>query len=52
MWEQLREPHEFLGALRRKAGLPRSFWSPELRLHRYTTDRYVDPAPSSAAGTP
>ena len=54
MWEQLREPHEFLGALRRKAGLPRSFFSRELRLHRYTTDRYVDPAPapSPAARTP
>ena len=49
MWEHLPEPREFLAALRQKAGLPPTFFGPELRLHRYTTDRYVDPAPARSA---
>jgi len=48
MWEQLPEPAQFLAALKQKAGLPRAFESPELRFSRYTTDRYVDPAPGAA----
>ena len=48
MWEQLREPSVFLAALKHKAGLPRGFDGPDLRYSRYTTDRYVDPAPGAA----
>jgi AmmeMemoRadiSam system protein A len=40
VWESLPEPGEFLGELKRKAGLPRTFWHPELRLSRYTVDKF------------
>ena len=30
----------FLGELKRKAGLPRTFWHPDLRLSRYTVEKY------------
>jgi AMMECR1 domain-containing protein len=40
MWEQLRTFEEFMGELKRKAGLPRSFPSAELQIWRYTVDRY------------
>jgi len=46
MWKQLPDLDAFLGALKQKAGLPRNFTSPELRLQRYTTESYKDPAPS------
>jgi AmmeMemoRadiSam system protein A len=49
MWTQLPDIATFLAALKQKAGLPRDFESPDLRLSRYTTDRYVDPAPSGSA---
>jgi hypothetical protein len=35
VWEQLPDPIEFLDHLRRKAGLPRGFWAPEVRISRY-----------------
>lgn len=41
VWEGLPDPREFLGELRRKAGLPASFWDPELRLSRYTVEKYA-----------
>ena len=40
VWESLPEPAEFLEHLRRKAGLPGGFWHPDLRLSRYTVDKY------------
>lgn len=40
VWESLPEPVEFLGELKRKAGLPRTFWHPDLRLSRYTVDKF------------
>ena len=40
VWESLPEPAEFLGELKRKAGLPRTFWHPDLRLSRYTVDKF------------
>ncbi|MGE5183062.1 MAG: AmmeMemoRadiSam system protein A [Acidobacteriota bacterium] len=48
MWEHLPDVAQFIGALKHKAGLPRGFWSPNVQLWRYTTDRYVDPAPARA----
>jgi AmmeMemoRadiSam system protein A len=36
VWESLPEPTDFLRQLKRKAGLPESFWSAEIRLSRYT----------------
>lgn len=45
MWRELREPQVFLDELKQKAGLPARFWSPEVRLQRYTVDEHVDRAP-------
>ncbi len=38
VWEQLPDPRDFLRHLRIKAGLPPHYWSPELRVSRYTTE--------------
>ena len=40
MWEQLPTLDHFMGELKRKAGLPRTFPSAELQIWRYTVDRY------------
>jgi uncharacterized protein len=37
VWESLPDPQAFLAQLKHKAGLPPDFWSPELRVERYTT---------------
>jgi AMMECR1 domain-containing protein len=42
MWEQLPTLEQFMGELKRKAGLPRSFPSADLQLWRYTVDRFDD----------
>lgn len=47
MWEHLPKVDAFVGALKHKAGLARGYWSASVQLWRYTTDRYVDPAPAS-----
>lgn len=38
VWEQLPEPREFVRSLKRKAGLPADYWSPTLRVERYTAE--------------
>jgi MEMO1 family protein len=43
VWEQLPEPREFLAALKRKAGLPADFWSPDLQLSRYRVRKFLEP---------
>lgn len=40
VWESIPDPEQFLGELRRKAGLPPSFWHPDVRLSRYTVEKY------------
>jgi AmmeMemoRadiSam system protein A len=40
VWEQLPEPDEFIAHLKRKAGLPASFWAAEVRLQRYTVSKW------------
>jgi AmmeMemoRadiSam system protein A len=40
MWEQLPELERFMGELKRKCGLPRSFPSAELALWRYTVEKH------------
>jgi AmmeMemoRadiSam system protein A len=40
VWESIDDPLEFLVALRRKAGLPARFWDEEVRLSRYTVEKY------------
>ncbi|MDH3521738.1 MAG: AmmeMemoRadiSam system protein A [Myxococcales bacterium] len=37
VWDALASPGEFLHELRRKAGLPRGYWSSTLRFERYCT---------------
>lgn len=45
VWEQLPDPAEFMEALKRKAGLPARFWSPQVELSRYTVDKFAEGAP-------
>ncbi len=42
VWDQLPDPRDFLGHLKRKAGLPPTFWSPQVRLLRYTVTKWVE----------
>ncbi len=37
VWESLQTPREFLGQLKRKAGLSANFWSDDLQIERYHT---------------
>ena len=41
VWESLPGPDEFLEQLRRKAGLPARFWHVDLRLSRYTVEKFA-----------
>jgi AmmeMemoRadiSam system protein A len=41
VWESLPDPLAFLTELRRKAGLPPRFWHPDLRLSRYTVEKFT-----------
>jgi hypothetical protein len=45
MWEQLPDKKTFMSALKQKAGLSSKFWSDDVKLWRYTAERYEDPAP-------
>jgi AmmeMemoRadiSam system protein A len=40
VWENIPDPLDFLCELRRKAGLPARFWHPEVKLSRYTVEKY------------
>jgi len=40
VWDHFREPAEFLGRLKIKAGLPPDFWDPEVRLARYAVTKW------------
>jgi AmmeMemoRadiSam system protein A len=40
VWEQLPRPGEFMGQLKRKAGLSADFWSQGVRLSRYTVSKW------------
>ncbi len=42
VWEQLPEPELFMAHLKRKAGLPREFWHPEIRLARYSVTKFSE----------
>ena len=48
VWEDLSDPARFLAELKRKAGLPQSFWAPDLRLFRYTVSKWSEPEPALA----
>ena len=40
VWEDFREPTEFIAHLKYKAGLPPDFWDQEVRLSRYTVFKW------------
>jgi AmmeMemoRadiSam system protein A len=42
VWEQLPSPAAFMTQLKRKAGLPGDFWAPEVRLSRYTVEKWKE----------
>jgi AmmeMemoRadiSam system protein A len=42
VWEQLPQPRQFMAHLKRKAGLPEDFWSPQVRLSRYTVEKWKE----------
>jgi AmmeMemoRadiSam system protein A len=42
VWEQLPGVEAFMAQLKRKAGLPASFWAEEVRLQRYTVSKYKE----------
>ena len=42
VWEQLPDPREFLAQLKHKAGLPSGFWSPDVRLWRYSVTKWIE----------
>ena len=42
VWEQLPDAHEFMAHLKRKAGLPAAFWSPEVKLSRYSVEKWKE----------
>jgi AmmeMemoRadiSam system protein A len=45
VWEQLPEPDAFLAQLKHKAGLPPGFWVPDLKLSRYTVNKWREADP-------
>ena len=47
VWESLTEPHLFFSHLKRKAGLPADFWSPEVRIHRYQVQKWKEADPTA-----
>jgi AmmeMemoRadiSam system protein B/AmmeMemoRadiSam system protein A len=40
VWEHFPQPRDFLAMLKRKAGLPDSFWAEEVRLSRYSVTKW------------
>ena len=44
VWEELAGKEEFLAHLKRKAGLPATYWSDSLRVFRYTTEYFGENA--------
>ena len=42
VWDALPDPREFLAALKRKAGLPEEFWSPQVNVSRYGVTKWVE----------
>ena len=40
VWEQLPDPHVFMTHLKNKAGLPEDFWADDVKLSRYTVQKW------------
>jgi AmmeMemoRadiSam system protein A len=43
VWDNLPDPIDFLAELRRKARLPARFWHPDMKISRYTVEKYLSP---------
>jgi AmmeMemoRadiSam system protein B/AmmeMemoRadiSam system protein A len=48
VWDTLRSPRDFVAALKHKLGVASGFWSDELRVSRYTVDKWAEPGPAGA----
>ncbi len=42
VWQQLPDVSRFVGTLKRKAGLPESFWAPDMRWQRYGVRQFSE----------
>lgn len=42
VWESLPTPTAFLSHLKQKAGLPDTFWAPDIKLSRYTVEKWSE----------
>ena len=42
VWESLPDPQEFIGHLKRKAGLPVDYWGPDVELARYQVRKFSE----------
>ncbi len=49
VWESLPQPRDFLGQLKRKAGLSSHYWSDTIKVERYTVESIESPAICRAA---
>lgn len=43
VWDALPEPRGFIEQLKRKAGLPPDFWADDVRIERYTVEKFKEP---------
>lgn len=43
VWTSFPDPRAFLVALKRKAGLPEDFWSPQVNVSRYAVTKWAEP---------
>lgn len=50
VWESFREPSEFLAHLKQKAGLPPDLWDREMKLMRYTVQKWREEEGKRATG--
>ena len=42
VWDALPDPRKFVAALKRKAGLPEDFWSPQMIVSRYSVTKWTE----------
>ena len=45
VWEQLPKPADFMAHLKQKAGLPATYWGSDVKLERYTVEKWKEATP-------
>ena len=45
VWEQLPKPADFMAHLKQKAGLPATYWDSDVKLERYTVEKWKEATP-------